>query len=128
MSERPSDIHMPKTTYQSIQKQIEKLQREAEALRQKEVSDVIARIRMAIEHYDITPQELFEGRLGRRRTAATVPKKAPGTAAKAPAAPRRPVAPKYRDEQGNTWAGRGNRPRWLVEALEAGRKLEDFAV
>jgi len=27
-----------------------------------------------------------------------------------------------------TWAGRGLRPRWIVEAMKKGRKLEDFAV
>ncbi len=36
---------------------------------------------------------------------------------------------KYRNKQtGESWAGRGVRPRWLVAALKAGRKLEDFAV
>jgi DNA-binding protein H-NS len=33
--------------------------------------------------------------------------------------------PKNRKE---TWAGRGNRPRWLVAALKGGRKLEAFAI
>jgi len=33
--------------------------------------------------------------------------------------------PKNRKE---TWAGRGNRPRWLVAALKGGKKLEAFAV
>ncbi|WP_347267063.1 H-NS histone family protein [Paracoccus sp. (in: a-proteobacteria)] len=27
-----------------------------------------------------------------------------------------------------TWTGRGRRPRWLDEALAAGRKLEDMAL
>ena len=35
---------------------------------------------------------------------------------------------KYRDRSGNTWAGRGARPVWLREKLNAGAKLEDFAV
>jgi DNA-binding protein H-NS len=39
------------------------------------------------------------------------------------------VAPKYRDpETGETWAGRGARPRWLVARLKAGKKLDDFAI
>src|SRR5262245_26663131 len=33
--------------------------------------------------------------------------------------------PKNRKE---TWAGRGNRPTWLVAALKGGRKLEAFAI
>jgi DNA-binding protein H-NS len=41
----------------------------------------------------------------------------------------RKVAPKYRDPgTGETWAGRGARPRWLVARLKAGKKLEDFSV
>jgi DNA-binding protein H-NS len=35
---------------------------------------------------------------------------------------------KYRDKEGNTWAGRGAQPVWLREKLKAGAKLEDFAV
>ena len=38
------------------------------------------------------------------------------------------VVNRVRDEQGNTWAGRGNRPRWLTEAIKGGKKLEDFAI
>jgi DNA-binding protein H-NS len=35
---------------------------------------------------------------------------------------------KYRDKEGNIWAGRGAQPVWLREKLKAGAKLEDFAV
>jgi DNA-binding protein H-NS len=35
---------------------------------------------------------------------------------------------KYRDRAGNTWAGRGAKPRWLVAALKQGKKLKDFEV
>jgi len=38
------------------------------------------------------------------------------------------VPAKYRDKAGNTWAGRGAKPRWLVAAIKEGKKLEDFAV
>ena len=38
------------------------------------------------------------------------------------------VPPKYRDRAGNTWAGRGVKPRWLVAAIKGGEKLEDFAI
>jgi DNA-binding protein H-NS len=40
----------------------------------------------------------------------------------------RKVPIKYRDKDGNTWAGRGAQPVWLRERLKAGAKLEDFAV
>lgn len=40
------------------------------------------------------------------------------------------VAPKYRNpsEPSQTWTGRGRRPRWVVEALESGKTLEDIAI
>jgi DNA-binding protein H-NS len=40
----------------------------------------------------------------------------------------RKVAVKYRDKEGNTWAGRGAQPIWRREKLKGGAKLEDFAV
>jgi DNA-binding protein H-NS len=40
----------------------------------------------------------------------------------------RKVATKFKGPGGETWAGRGARPRWLVAALKEGKKLEDFAV
>ena len=40
----------------------------------------------------------------------------------------RKVPPKYRSPSGETWAGRGARPRWLVAALKRGKKLEQFLI
>lgn len=40
------------------------------------------------------------------------------------------VPPKYInfDNPTETWSGRGNEPRWLVEKLKEGHKKEDFLV
>jgi DNA-binding protein H-NS len=40
------------------------------------------------------------------------------------------VFPKYRNPQmpSETWSGRGKQPRWLVAAIEAGRKIDDFKI
>jgi DNA-binding protein H-NS len=38
------------------------------------------------------------------------------------------VPPKYRSPSGETWAGRGARPRWLVAAIKRGKKTEDFLI
>jgi DNA-binding protein H-NS len=41
----------------------------------------------------------------------------------------RKVAPKYRDPAtGDTWAGRGAKPRWLVARLKEGKKLPEFLI
>lgn len=36
--------------------------------------------------------------------------------------------PKYRSPEGETWVGRGARPRWLSSALKEGKTLEDFLI
>lgn len=43
---------------------------------------------------------------------------------------RKAVAAKYAHPENPelTWTGRGKRPRWIAEALDAGAKLEDFAI
>jgi DNA-binding protein H-NS len=38
------------------------------------------------------------------------------------------VPPKYRSRSGETWAGRGAKPRWLVAAIKGGKKLDDFLI
>jgi DNA-binding protein H-NS len=40
----------------------------------------------------------------------------------------RKVPPKYRSPSGETWAGRGARPKWMVEALKKGKKVDDFLI
>ena len=41
----------------------------------------------------------------------------------------RPATVKYTNpETGDTWTGRGRKPGWLIEQLEAGKELTDFEV
>lgn len=43
---------------------------------------------------------------------------------------RKGAAPKYRHPENPeiTWSGRGRKPVWIAEGLEAGKSLEDFAI
>ena len=41
---------------------------------------------------------------------------------------RKGVAAKYRGPDGQTWAGRGLKPRWLTAALAEGRTIDEFAI
>ncbi|MCJ8138235.1 H-NS family nucleoid-associated regulatory protein [Falsirhodobacter halotolerans] len=43
---------------------------------------------------------------------------------------RSPAAPKYAnpDAPDETWSGRGRKPRWFADAIEAGKTPEDLAV
>lgn len=102
-------------TYHQIQQEIERLQREAERLKQEEVAGVIARIKEAIQVYGLSAADLGLAGGAQKRIAGK------GSFASTKAA-------KYRDEAGNTWSGRGPRPQWLRDALAAGRSIEEFAV
>jgi DNA-binding protein H-NS len=103
-------------TYRQIQKQIEQLQRQAEALRNEEIKGVVDRIKVAIAHYGLTAAHLgLElGRAAKSRTATA------GTKA------RSPTRAGFGDGNGNVWSGRGPRPHWLRNALEAGHSIEEF--
>jgi DNA-binding protein H-NS len=109
-------------TYTQLMKQIEGLKAEAEKLRRKEVDGVVVRIRDAIDHYGLTAADLGLG--AAKGKLAAVGKRSKPASAKPAAAPS---APKYRGEAGQVWGGRGPRPKWLREAIAAGRKLEEFS-
>jgi len=40
----------------------------------------------------------------------------------------RKVPPKYKSPSGETWAGRGAKPKWLVAAMKRGKKMDDFLI
>lgn len=110
-------------TYAQVMKQIKTLSAEAEKLKRKEVQGVIDRIREAINAYGLTASDL--GLQGRGRVAAKAATRRKGAKA---GKGRGAQQVKFRDEAGNTWGGRGPRPRWLREALASGKELKDFAV
>lgn len=111
---------MAKKTYTQLKEAIVALEREAENTRLAELSDVVARIKSAITAYGITNADLFGG----SSTKAVRGAKKVGSGKSKSASP----TAKYADGKGGEWVGRGPRPRWLRDALAAGRSLKDFAV
>ena len=110
-------------TYTQIQRQIDALQKQADKLKQKEVGGVVDRIKEAISHYGLTPDQLFGASGAGARKATSSSAKAAGKSGRANGA----SSAAYADGAGNTWGGRGPRPRWLRDALAAGKSLEEFA-
>jgi DNA-binding protein H-NS len=106
-------------TYAQLQKQIAKLQQQADALRNSEVKGVIERIKVAITHYGLSPEQLGFG--------GAAPKASGRTKVKAATAAKAGVSPRFSDGPGRSWSGRGPRPHWLRDALAAGRSLEEFS-
>ena len=102
-------------TYSQLLESIEALRRQAEARRTKEIAGVVGRIRKAIEFYGLTAADLGLASGTSGAAKETRAGKATGRG-----------AVKYSDGAGNTWSGRGPRPRWLREALANGQSLEQF--
>jgi len=103
--------------YEQLVKQIDVLKREAEAVKKKEVAEVIGKIKVAIEFYGLTPEELFGKSVVATRASASPKAKSAGDG-----------AARFSDGAGNTWVGRGPRPQWLRDAIASGKSLKDFAV
>lgn len=108
---------MAKTSTEILE-QIALLERQAAAMRQKEVAEVIKSVKSTIATYGLTAADLGLGRVSA--------KGAVGAKRGKKAASKLAAGAKYQDGAGNVWGGRGPRPRWLRAALESGRALEDF--
>jgi len=124
---------MTRTNYatqrRKIEREIQRLQKQAVALEQKQRGPVISSIVRTMREYDITPEDIDTAFSRRTRGPAKAPTK---TAAKkkTTAAPvRTPVPPKYRNpETGATWSGRGKPPRWISDAESEGKSRDSFLI
>jgi DNA-binding protein H-NS len=112
---------MPRSLSQ-IQKQIAKLEVQANAIKKKEMVGVVARIKEAIAFYGLTASDLgLAG--GPRKGRAT-----PSTTKVSGRKPRKAAVGKikFRDGNGNAWTGHGRRPQWYVNAIAAGATPEQL--
>lgn len=77
-----------------------------------ERADAVAKVRALMAEYGLTAADLgSRSPLPTRKTAGT------------------PVAPKYRHPAtGDTWSGRGLKPKWLKAAIDSGAALDDFKI
>jgi DNA-binding protein H-NS len=113
---------MPRQSYAvqkaKIEKEIEKLKKQAQALQSKKRLPVIRSIIKTMKEYDITTEEIVQAFGKGTKPRATVKR-----------ATRAPVPVKYRHPQtGQTWTGRGKAPRWVTEAEAAGQSRTTFLV
>ncbi len=107
-----------KTSLRAIEAKIEQLKAMAEELRRadkpgfKELKAVVAK-------FKLTPADI---KLALKGRSVKPNGKGPARGIK--------LKPKYRNpvNRKETWAGRGLRPKWVVELVKQGKKLEDLAV
>ncbi|MGC5885700.1 H-NS family nucleoid-associated regulatory protein [Ralstonia pseudosolanacearum] len=93
-------------SYKELLAQKEKLEQQLEAVRLKELEQVVSQVKQIIADYGLTAEDIglaSKGKVKARRTT---------------------VAPKYQDpKSGATWTGRGRAPAWI-----AGKNYERFLI
>lgn len=102
------------------------LERQAEKLRKKQISEVVKRIKSEIAAYKLTAVELGFAQPQSKTSAAT--RKGSARVKSGSSRARGKVDAKYRDQSGHQWTGRGKMPVWLRDAIASGRRLEEFKV
>lgn len=104
-------------SYQDYLKQIDQLTKEAEKVRQTELSAAIADIKAKMAQYGIRVSDI----VGKESGATSIKKRGAS-------ATKNKVAPKYRGSNGELWTGRGRRPAWVEAELAKGRSMDDLAI
>ena len=95
---------------QELMAQRAALEKQIEETQQRERSDAIAKVKSLMADYGLTIADLS----GRAKGVPKAPSK---------------VAAKYRNKAtGETWSGRGLKPKWLQAAINGGATREDVAV
>lgn len=88
------------------------LDQEIEVTQKRERSDALAKVKALMSEYGLSASDLA-GKGGAKSGATKGAK----------------IAPKYRNPAtGDTWSGRGLKPKWLNTALASGKKITDFAI
>lgn len=96
---------------QQMLEQRAELDRQIESARKKERADAVNKVRELMAEYGLTAADLA------------------GKSAPRAAKSGGKVAAKYRNAAtGESWTGRGLKPKWLQAALASGKQLSDFAV
>ena len=100
-------------TLQELLAQKAALERQIDEARREDRAAAIAQVKALMEQHGLTAADLV-GKAAPARSGG----KSSGK-----------VAAKYRNQEtGETWSGRGLKPKWLTAALAAGRSLSDFAI
>lgn len=100
-------------TLAELVKQREALEEQILALQSEDRSKAIAKVHELMAEHGLSVADI-SGRAKSTKSVST--------------GSRRKVEAKYRDTNGNSWSGRGLKPKWLTAALATGKKIDDFAV
>ena len=100
-------------TYLELKAKADAMYAEAEAVRTREIGEVIADIKAKMKQYSLTVADLGEGGLSPRKAAKS----------------KTSAEPKYRGPSGQLWAGGlGRKPEWVRVLLAEGKNIEDYKI
>ncbi len=103
----------------ALEKQIADFQKEKRG-------EAIAKVKALMAEYGLTAADIVGGRAPKAAAPAPAAEAAPAKKSKAAG---KKVAAKYRNPAtGDTWSGRGLKPKWLAAAIASGKTLADFAI
>ena len=101
----------------ALQAKTAELDKLIEEARREERRGVIAKVKGLMAEHGLTVEDLGDSNKvgnGKRKASSATGKK---------------VAPKYKNPAtGETWTGRGIKPKWLSAAIEGGKKIEEFLI
>ncbi len=101
----------------ALRAKAEALSKEVARVRSEEASEALAAVQTLVQRYQFSESQIF----GPLRISAALGRRGP--------IKRRAAAKvKFRDSDGNTWSGRGRKPRWFEDALARGLSTEDLRV
>jgi DNA-binding protein H-NS len=110
--------------YQELKAQIIQLEKEALQARKAELSEVIKTIKKQIADFGLTAGDLGLSTSSKDSDIAVRGKKKKEKGRRVTKA----VPPKYRDQAGNVWTGRGKQPLWVAKALASGVTLTELLI
>lgn len=115
-------------SYDSIRKQIARLQAQAKALenaRDNKKARAVERVKALMKKLGVTMEDMGSASRAKRGPKA----RGAGAKGKKARSGGATVAPKYRDpETGATWTGRGRPPVWMAAKIAAGQTKENFLI
>lgn len=110
---------MAKDTLSELLAQKAALEKQIASFQREQRGEAIAKIKALMAEFGLTLADVGSAQAARPAVVAKKPPKAAGSK----------VAAKYRNPAtGDTWSGRGLKPKWMTAALAAGASISDFAL
>ena len=112
---------MAKSSLSDLLAQKAVLEKQIADFQKEQRGDAIAKVKAMMAEYGLTLADIGNSKVAAAPVAAKKTKVAKTAGKK--------VAPKYRNPAtGDTWSGRGLKPKWLTAALATGKSIADFAL